>query len=168
MFLLIIEELFMTSSELRKEFLMTIGKTYELYGYPEYCGWVEGLLVLEPGEWTQQGISFRLTELLPSTKPTSVPSINRALKILESYGIVEKTGSRKTGYLYSFVSSQNLVQSMLHQFITVNQNFITRMKDLAARTKKKDPKLLKAVNLEIKAISSWNRAVEMLLNLLDQ
>jgi hypothetical protein len=42
------------------------------------------------------------------------------------------------------------------------------MKDLAARTKKKDPKLLKAVNLEIKAISSWNRAVEMLLNLLDQ
>jgi DNA-binding transcriptional regulator GbsR (MarR family) len=147
---------------------MTIGKTYELYGYPELCGWVEGLLMLEPGEWTQQGISSRLSELLPTTKPTSVPSINRALKILEGYGIVEKTGPRKTGYLYSLVSSQNLVQSMLHQFMTVNQKFLVNLKDLANRSKKKDPKLLKAVNLEIRAITSWNEAVEMLLESLVQ
>ena len=158
----------MTSSELRREFLITIGKTYELYGYPQYCGWVEGLLVLEPGKWTQHGISSRLSELLPSTKPTSVPSINRALKILESYGIVEKTGSRKTGYLYSLVSSKNLVYSMLHQFMVMNQNFISSMKNLAFRTKKNDPELLRAVNLEIESITSWNRAVEMILASLDQ
>jgi len=157
-----------TSSELRREFLITIGKTYELYGYPQYCGWVEGLLVLEPGKWTQHGISSRLSELLPSTKPTSVPSINRALKILESYGIVEKTGSRKTGYLYSLVSSKNLVYSMLHQFMVMNQNFISSMKNLAFRTKKNDPELLRAVNLEIESITSWNRAVEMILASLDQ
>ncbi|MFW9793668.1 MAG: hypothetical protein ACFFEE_05175, partial [Candidatus Thorarchaeota archaeon] len=114
------------------------------------------------------GISSRLSELLPSTKPTSVPSINRALKILESYGIVEKTGSRKTGYLYSLVSSKNLVYSMLHQFLIMNQNFISNMKDLAARTKKKDSELLRAVNLEIEAITTWNRAVEMILESLDQ
>jgi DNA-binding transcriptional regulator GbsR (MarR family) len=143
---------------------MTVGKTYRQYGYPEYCGWVEGLLMLEPGEWSQQGISNRLGELLPSSKyPTSVPSINRALKILESYGIVEKTGSRKIGYRYCLVSSKNLVQSMLHQFVVVNQDFIMKMENLASRTKKIDPELMKAVNMEIEAITSWNRAVEMLL-----
>ncbi|MHA2027405.1 MAG: hypothetical protein ACW98U_16010 [Candidatus Thorarchaeota archaeon] len=159
----------MTSSELRREFLMTVGKTYGQYGYPEYCGWVEGLLMLESGEWSQQGISNRLGELLPSSKyPTSVPSINRALKILESYGIVEKTGSRKTGYRYCLVSSKNLVHSMLQQFVAVNQDFIMKMEDLAGRTNKKDPELMKAVNMEIKAITSWNRAVEMLLKSIKQ
>ena len=154
----------MTAIDLRREFLMTVGKTYGQYGYPEYCGWVEGLLMLEPGDWSQQGISKRLGEMLPSSKyPTSVPSINRALKILESYGIVEKTGARKTGYRYCLASSKNLVHSMLQQFIAVNQDFISRMKDLAGRTPKKDTELMKAVNMEIEAITSWNRAVEMIL-----
>jgi DNA-binding transcriptional regulator GbsR (MarR family) len=149
------------------EFLKTIGITYSQYGYPEYCGWVEGLLMLEPGEWSQQGISERLSELFPPSFPTSVPSINRALKILESYGIVEKMGSRKTGYRYSLVSSQNLVQSMLQQFIALNHDFITKMENLADRIKKKDPKLLRAVNAEINAITSWNEAVVMILNSID-
>ena len=103
----------MASSDLRKEFLETIGKTYDTYGYPEYCGWIEGLLMLEQKEWTQQGISERLKELFSDSKyPTSVPSVNRALKILESYGIILKTGSRKSGYRYSLVSASNILSSM--------------------------------------------------------
>ncbi|GAG86448.1 unnamed protein product, partial [marine sediment metagenome] len=95
----------MISDELRKDFLTIIGKTYNQYGYPEYCGWVEGLLHLEQREWSQKVISERLSELFPASKyPTSVPSISRALKILEEYGVVEKSGSRKIGYKYRIAS----------------------------------------------------------------
>ncbi len=158
----------MISSDLRREFLMTIGKSYSQYGYPEYCGWVEGLLMLEPIEWTQHGISNRLGELLPSSKyPTSVPSINRALKVLESYGLVEKKGSRKTGYRYNLVSSKNLITSMLEQFILMSQDFIMKMEDLAARTTKKDSDLQRAVKLQIKTNTTWIQAVEMILKQID-
>lgn len=158
----------MVSSESRREFLMTIGKSYGQYGYPEYCGWVEGLLMLEPIEWTQQGISKRLGELLPSSKyPTSVPSINRALKVLESYGIVEKSGSRKTGYRYSLVSSKNLIKSMLEQFILMGKDFIMRMEDLASRAPKKDSDLQRALRMQIKANTTWNYAFEMILEKLE-
>jgi len=158
----------MTTSELRKEFLMTIGKTYAQYGYPEYCGWVEGLLMLEPGEWTQQGISNRLGEILTSsTYPTSVPSINRALKVLDSYGLVEKRGSRKTGYRYSLASSKNLINSMLEQFILMGNDFIMRMEDLASRAPKKDSELQRAIRMQIETNRTWNDALEMILERLE-
>ncbi|UCE10507.1 MAG: hypothetical protein JSW61_00850 [Candidatus Thorarchaeota archaeon] len=136
---------------------------YDSYGYPEYCGWIEGLMLLETQEWTQQGISVRLRELFPESKyPTSIPSVNRAIKVLETYGVVEKTGSRKTGYKYRVASSTNLGFSMLQHFIAVNQGFIARMKDLSARSKK-DTELRKALNVEIKAMRLWNQALEMVL-----
>lgn len=147
---------------------MTLGKTYDLYGYPKYCGWIEGLLHLEPREWSQRGISKRLGELFSSTKyPTSVPSVNRALKILESYGIVEKTGSRKSGYRYTIVSSTNLALSMFQQLLVLNQEFIVKMEGLATRTKKEDSDLKRAVSTQIKTAQAWNRAVEMILESLD-
>jgi hypothetical protein len=137
---------------------------YDQYGYPEYCGWIEGLMLLEPQEWTQRGISNRLRELFPESKyPTSIPSVNRALKVLETYGVVEKSGSRKTGYRYQIASSTSLGLSMLQQLIVVNRNFIARMKDLSARNKKKDAALRRALNAEIKGIEVWNKALEMVL-----
>ncbi len=155
----------MTTIDLRKEFLMTIGKTYEQYGYPEYCGWIEGLLQLETQEWSQRGISRRLGELFPASKyPTSVPSVNRALKMLENYGVVEKAGSRKSGYRYRVVSSTNLVASMLQQLIAVNQEFIMKMEDLATRTEKTDSDLRRAVSTQIDTAKVWNRAVELILD----
>lgn len=155
----------MTTIDLRKEFLMTIGKTYEQYGYPEYCGWIEGLLQLETQEWSQRGISRRLGELFSASKyPTSVPSVNRALKILENYGVVEKAGSRKAGYRYRVVSSTNLVASMLQQLIAVNQEFIMKMEDLATRSKKTDSDLRRAVSSQIDTAKVWNRAVELILD----
>ena len=154
----------MISDDLRKEFMTTIGKTYKQYGYPEYCGWVEGLLQLEHKEWTQKGISDRLTEIFPASKyPTSVPSINRALKMLEEYGVVEKTGSRKTGYRYSAVTSSNLVTSMVYQLMMVNNDFIGKMELLATKNKKKDSGLKQATNAQISMAREWNRVLSLLL-----
>ena len=154
----------MISDVLRKEFLTIIGKTYDHYGYPEYCGWIEGLLQLENGPWSQKSISERLTEIFPASKyPTSVPSVNRALKILEEYGVVEKTGSRKTGYHYSAITSSNLVTSMVHQLMMVNIDFINKLEFLAAKNKKKDTDLRKATSTQITTARQWNRALELLL-----
>ncbi|MGY5872114.1 MAG: hypothetical protein RTV72_07725 [Candidatus Thorarchaeota archaeon] len=154
----------MISDDLRREFMTIIGKTYQHYGYPEYCGWVEGLLQLEHREWTQKGISTRLTEIFPASKyPTSVPSINRALKLLEEYGVVEKTGSRKTGYRYSAVTSSNLVTSIVHQLMMVNNDFIVKMELLATKNKKKDTDLKKATNTQISMARQWNHALSHLL-----
>ena len=154
----------MASSDLRKEFLEIIGKTYETYGYPEYCGWIEGLLLLEQEVWTQQGISERLKELFPDSKyPTSVPSVNRALKILESYGIILKTGSRKSGYKYSLVSSSNIVSSMFYQLLVVNQDFIRKMEDLRSKNRKADSELSRAISSQISVAKIWNRVVEQII-----
>jgi DNA-binding transcriptional regulator GbsR (MarR family) len=152
------------SSDLRKEFLETIGKTYDTYGYPEYCGWIEGLLMLEPKEWTQQGISDRLKELFSDSKyPTSVPSVNRALKILESYGLILKTGSRKSGYRYSLVSASNIVSSMFHQLLVVNQEFIKKMEALKSKNRKVDSNLSRAISSQISNAKAWNRVVEQII-----
>ena len=155
----------MISNELRKEFLTIIGKTYDTYGYPEYCGWIEGLLHLENREWSQKAISERLGELFPASKyPTSVPSISRALKILEEYGVVEKTGSRKTGYRYTIVNSSNLIQSMVQQLMAVNTDFVSKLEVLAGKNKKKDADLKRATDIQIKMAKLWNQALLQLLN----
>jgi len=156
----------LTSNELRKEFMMIIGETYDHYGYPEYCGWIEGLLLLERKEWSQRGISQRLGEIFPESKyPTSVPSINRVLKILENYGVVERTGSRKTGYRYSLLNSSNLVSSMLLQLQIVNEEFIRRLKDLESKKKKKDANLSSAISYQIDMAKAWNNAIEKLVRI---
>ncbi|MHA1963813.1 MAG: hypothetical protein ACXACG_01925 [Candidatus Thorarchaeota archaeon] len=151
----------MASGDLRKEFLEIIGKTYDNYGYPEYCGWIEGLLLLEPKEWSQKAISERLGKLFSTS--TSVPSVNRALKILESYGIVEKEGSRKIGFLYRLQSSSNLALSMFHQFHAMNQIFIAKLKALETKNKKDDLELSRAITSEIKMATIWNHAVEQVI-----
>ena len=155
----------MTTEELRLEFLTTIGTLYEQYGYPEYCGWIEGLMLLEPQEWTQRGLSKRLGELFPESKyPTSVPSVNRALKILESYGIIHKAGSRKTGYRYRLVSASNIVSSMFHQFLVVNQEFISQMEVLSKRNPKSDKDLNRAISSQISVAKAWNDVLEQIID----
>ena len=158
---IVTEDSSVASGDLRKEFLEIVGNTYDNYGYPEYCGWIEGLLLLEPKGWTQKGISERLSELFPTS--TSVPSVNRALKILESYGIIEKEGSRKIGFRYRLQSSSNLALSMFQQFIALNQVFISNLEALETKSKKKDQQLDKAITTEIKMAKIWNSAVEQIL-----
>lgn len=155
----------MSSNMLRKEFLTTMGKTYATYGYPEYCGWIEGLLHLENKKWSQKAISERLDELFPDSKyPTSIPSVSRALRILEEYGIVEKEGSRKTGYRYSVVTSSNLVNSMVQNLIAINTDFISKLEIIAEKNKKKDADLKRATSIQIKMAKLWNQAMFQLLN----
>ena len=154
----------MSSSSLRREFLLTLGEAYSQYGYPEYCGWVEGLLLLERQEWTQQGISERLSELLPEPQyPTSVPSVNRALKILTSYGIVKQEGSRKSGYVYRLVDSASVAASMVEQMAAINTQFVSGMENLRARNKRKDKQLDKALNAEITMARMWDEVLRALL-----
>jgi DNA-binding transcriptional regulator GbsR (MarR family) len=164
-----IECRWMKSESLRIEFLKAIGETYSKYGYPDYCGWIEGLLLLEPREWSQQSIAKRLNELFPAAKyPTSISSINRALKILDGYGVVEKAGSRKTGYRYRLLSSSSLVASMLQQLISVNQEYIRMMENIAVRNTKGDSDLERSISYQISVAQVWNKAMEDLLGAIEE
>jgi DNA-binding transcriptional regulator GbsR (MarR family) len=147
--------------DMRKEFLAIVGKAYDHYGYPEYCGWIEGLLLLERKDWSQKEISDRLSELF--SKSTSVPSVNRALKILESYGIVEKAGSRKIGFTYRLQSSSNLVLSMFQQLLVMNQDFMKKLQALEIKNKKRDKDLQRAITTEISMAKIWNNAMEQII-----
>jgi DNA-binding transcriptional regulator GbsR (MarR family) len=159
----------MKSSKLRIEFLRAIGESYTKYGYPDYCGWIEGLLLLEPQEWSQQGIADRLSEFFPASKyPTSISSVNRALKMLEGYGVIERAGSRKTGYKYRLLSSSSLVASMLQQLIIINQDFIRTMEGLESKDKKRDADLDRAISYQISVARVWNSAVEDLLEAISE
>jgi DNA-binding transcriptional regulator GbsR (MarR family) len=152
------------SQKLRTQFLEMMGETYEEYGYANICGWIEGLLLLEAREWTQKGISKHLGQLFPDSKyPTSVPSVNRALKILESYGVIERSGSRKIGYRYRPSSSSSLVVTMLQQTVTVNENFMRKMESLLAKSAEADPELDRAVSYQINGAKLWNELVARLL-----
>ncbi|MBN2230654.1 MAG: hypothetical protein JW779_13780 [Candidatus Thorarchaeota archaeon] len=154
----------MSYTRLRRDFLRIIGESYEQYGYPEYCGWIEGLLLLEPVEWSQRGISKRLGEIFPASKyPTSVSSVNRALKLLETYGVIERAGSRKTGFRYRLVSSSNLVASMLYHLMNMNQEFIKKMESLSDKNIKADSDLERATTYQISMAQTWNLAISQLL-----
>lgn len=154
----------MKSEKNRREFLSIIGSSYSQYGYPEYCGWIEGLLLLESKDWTQRGIAKRLSELFPDSRyPTSVSSVNRALRILETYGVIEKTGSRKTGYRYRAMTSAGLVTSMLQQLIVINQEFMRKLEGLSNKHTEKDNELAKAIAYQTEAAKIWNKAIEELL-----
>lgn len=141
----------MKSDELRIEFLQTLSDMYKKYDYPSYCGWIEGLLLLEPGEWTQNSISNRLSKLLPASENmVSNIEIDRALETLERYSVIEKTGSEETGYHYRLISSSSLVSAMLQRVIVVNQGFVRRMKDLATRDLKGDSDLEQAISMYLR------------------
>jgi DNA-binding transcriptional regulator GbsR (MarR family) len=150
--------------KLRREFLVIMGESYDQYGYPSYCGWIEGLLLLETRVWTQKDISEHLHRLFPESKyPTSVPSVNRALKLLETYGVVEKSGSRKIGYKYRLMPSSSLIVTMLQMFMAVNQNFLKKLEDLSSQNIEDDPELKNAITYQVNGAKLWGELIEKLL-----
>jgi len=152
------------SEELRKRFLAVMGEMYESYGYPSYCGWIEGLLLLEREEWSQRKISGRLREFFPESKyPTSITSVNRALKVLEDYGVLEKAGSRKAGYRYRTLSSSGVIATMLERFVAVNQQFIDKLQALSSEGAKNDPELRRAISYQTIGAKLWNRLIGELI-----
>ena len=77
--------------------------------------------------------------------------------------MIEKAGSRKTGYQYCIASSSNLIVSMLQRFIMINQEFIARLETLSARIQKRDTSLKNALDAELEGARLWNRALGMVL-----
>ncbi|MFX1535834.1 MAG: hypothetical protein ACFFDI_16590 [Promethearchaeota archaeon] len=153
-------------SKTRKKFFILMGKYYEEFGYPRLCGWIDSLLMLEPQDWTQEGISRQLSEIFyDSDQPTSLASVNRALKILEKYGTIIKSGSRKLGYKYRAAPSSTILTSMFNQFITTNEKVIRELMGLKGeREFEDDQKLQEIVEFEINGIELFN---QLLKNIVD-
>ena len=149
----------------RKEFFTILGKNYERYSLPPLCGWIEALLLLQPKDWTQRDISQRLSELFSeSDYSTSLSSVNRALKILEDYGAIAKSGSRKLGYTYNLAPSSKVVTNMFLRFISYNDSFI---EDLSALKKKRqleeDSVLQHIIKTQIEGYSVFNQFLKQFI-----
>jgi len=148
--------------EARKQFFLLMRKNYEKYGYPGLGGWIEALLLLEPGNWTQEAISKRLSKLFPEEDhPTSRASVNRALRILELYGVVVKSGSRKLGYSYHLDFSSNMIINMFQQFILNNASFTKELSTLKEHFNlDSDQTLQTAINMQIEGYTLFSQVLE--------
>jgi hypothetical protein len=132
------------------------------------CGWIEGLLHLEKGVWSQKTISERLEAIFSEPQyATSVPSVNRAMKILETYGVVSKTGSRKMGYTYTLTPASSLTSTMLSQMIAMYEDFIDRMKEIRKQAAE-DRDLQRAVKNQVRAAEEWNRVIGKALEIMKE
>ncbi|MHA1967184.1 MAG: hypothetical protein ACW964_05225 [Candidatus Hodarchaeales archaeon] len=142
-------------SPLREQLFEIFAKYYEEYGIPGLCGWIDTLFLFEPqdrnqNEWTQRSISERLRELFPNGKyPTSVPSINRAIKTNEKYGTVLKKGSHKTGYSYIATSGEEMITRIFEGFIEKTNICINDLNHLLKKCGKADPTLNNIIEEQI-------------------
>lgn len=148
----------------RKQFYEILGEYYNLFGYPHTCGWIDALLLLEPKRqgWTQKSISDRLTNLFPDY-PTSVPSINRALKINVTYGTVIREGNRKKGYSYRIAEGTELFERMFQNFIESGNLIVLRLNKLLSKAKN-DQLLEEAVQYQIYGIEVFNQILEFTIS----
>ncbi|MFQ5819506.1 MAG: hypothetical protein ACE5I5_05925 [Candidatus Heimdallarchaeota archaeon] len=152
-------------SDARKKFFIIMGENYEKFGYPSLGGWIEALFMLELGYWTQENISKRLTELLPETDhPTSRASVNRAIKLLEIYGVIVKSGSRKLGYRYRLAPSANMIINMFQQFILNNESFIKELSFIKEQYNlDNDQTLKKVVDTQIEGYTLFNQILKKVI-----
>lgn len=140
---------------LREQLFEIFAKYYEEYGIPGLCGWIDTLFLFEPRDqygnhWTQKSISKRLKELFPAGKyPTSVPSVNRAIRINEKYGTVLKQGSHKIGYSYIATSGTEMISKIFEVFIEKTNVCIDEMLQLKDKCQDKDPVLKKITEEQI-------------------
>jgi hypothetical protein len=157
------------SSNPRKELFKIMGKNYERYSLPPLCGWIEGLLLLEPKDWTQKDISERLSELLSEVKySTSLSSVNRALKILEDYGVIVKSGSRKLGYTYKLAPSSKVIANMFLRFISYNDSFIEDLLFLKKNLQLKDDLIVQnIIESQIEGYSVFNQFLKQFIESFD-
>jgi len=153
----------------RKELFTILGKNYERYSLTPLCGWIEALLLLEPKEWTQRDISQRLSDLFSEPDySTSLSSVNRALKILENYGAIEKSGSRKSGYTYKLSSSSKMLTNMFVRFISYNDAFIKDLSFLKENEQLgEDSVLRKIINAQIEGTKILTQVYKSLMESID-
>ena len=102
------------------------------------------------------------------TSSTSISSVNRALKVLEDYGTISKSGSRKIGYTYQLAPSSKMIANMLIQFIAYNDSFV---KDLSYLKETEDlgsdTTLQKTINLQLKGARLFSQFFKDLLESMD-
>lgn len=153
-------------SSKRKKFFDLLAKNYEEYSFPTLCGWIEALMHLEPKKWTQKDLSNRLSELFTNPdSTTSLSSVNRAVKILEEYGTILKTGSRKIGYYYTLSPDSQVVINMFQHMLNTNNIFINELAAiLKTENLSKDEKLQKTIRGQL---TEAEKLSKFLVNLLD-
>lgn len=150
-------------SNSRKIFFDLLGDYWKSYGLPGICGYIDALLWLEQRDnWTQSTISNRLKELFgnESKYPTSVPSINRAIKVNLQYGTVTKKGNHKLGYTYHVAEASTMLTDMFQKLIDTNMDMIERMDNLLqSEDTKNDSDLIQAIQFQIVGTQIYNNAL---------
>lgn len=156
-------------SEARKQYFEIMAETYKRYHYPAICGWIEALMLLEPKEWTQKSLSDSLSELFPEPdSSTSVSSINRAVKVLEEYGTIKKSGSRKIGYHYTINEGAQAVINMFLYMVQINDDLARKLGKLKDTTEiKSDQKLQELVAVQQTETIRYSTYFRRFLSLMD-
>ncbi|UCE13376.1 MAG: hypothetical protein JSV04_14470 [Candidatus Heimdallarchaeota archaeon] len=161
-------------SPLRGKLFDIFAKYYEEYGIPGLCGWIDTLFLLEPKilkdhPWTQRSISKRLTELFPNGKyPTSVSSINRAIKINVKYGTVLKEGTHKTGYTYTPTTGTEMITKIFEGFIDKTNVCIDNLQDLLTQSQDSDSHLTSILKDQIDGYNAYVQLLEYTLNFFEK
>ncbi|MFX0184764.1 MAG: hypothetical protein ACFE95_16905 [Candidatus Hodarchaeota archaeon] len=161
-------------SPLRKKLFDIFARYYEEYGIPGLCGWIDTLFLLEPQDpneyqWTQRSISKRLLELFPNGEyPTSVSSINRAIKINEKYGTVLKEGTHKTGYTYTATSGTEMISNIFEGFIEKTNICLNDLYQLKNEVQDSDPILKNVLDEQILGYHAYVQLLEHALNFFNE
>ncbi|MFX0013966.1 MAG: hypothetical protein ACFFB2_18405 [Promethearchaeota archaeon] len=159
---------------LRAQLFDIFAKYYEEYGIPGLCGWIDTLFLFETRDphghhWTQRSISKRLTELFPNGKyPTSISSINRAIKINEKYGTVLKEGTHNTGYTYTATTGTEMITKIFEGFIEKTNVCINDLHLLLIKCQESDMNLKKILEEQILGYNTYVRLLEYALKFFNE
>ena len=142
-----------------------MGEAYQAFGFPPISGWIKAVLYLEDTELGQTEISKKIAEILTDEDaPTSVPSVNRALKVMENYRAIIKRGTRKKGYTYKINPFKEIPIGFFRRFLTINKNTIRNLSKLKIYLENSDDKaLLDAIDKEIKGNQNFSNVIEKIL-----
>ena len=154
-------------SPLRAHLYDIFAEYYEEYGIPGLCGWIDTLFLLEPQDlnghpWTQRTIAKRLTDLFSDRKkyPTSVSSINRAIRINEKYGTVLKEGTHKTGYTYTAIPGTEMIVKIFEGFIDKTNVCVKDLQQLLEKCQDSDSILEKILEEQIFGYNAYVQLLE--------
>ena len=157
----------MKNIALRRKFLLMIGSTVsEEYGLTPICGWIEGVFLMENKWLTQKEISDILSEILSDDHfATSLTSVNRALKSMEQFNLINKKGSRKIGYTYNLYMLSGIPIGIFQKVISVNMIFFDKLQNFKNQIAETDDKsLLNGIEIEIKLSQTFMKLYQKFLD----
>ena len=160
----------MISNE-RKQFFEVMAEFWQEYGFPGLCGYIDALLWLEPKDWSQVAISDHLKELFGNKTqfPSSISSINRAIKLNVRYGTVIKEGSHKIGYTYRVATNSDMLTGFFQRYIDLNTIMIEKLRRIETpNLNDEDPNLKTAIDVQIQGLELYSQFLEYGLNSMKQ